>query len=100
MTVTNTFNAFVGELRRHKFAAPVFLIALLGMIILPPGYTDAAMLEAGSPYGGSAIVGAENRPPRPEDLDAMRHQSRRTVAIAGALIAAGEMPCRKIESEA
>jgi len=35
MTVTNTFNAFVGELRRHKFAAPVFLIALLGMIILP-----------------------------------------------------------------
>lgn len=75
-------------------------MAHLGMIILPPGYTDAAMLEAGSPYGGSAIVGAENRPPRPEDLDAMRHQSRRTVAIAGALIAAGEMPCRKIESEA
>ncbi len=35
MTVTTTFNAFVGELRRHKFAAPVFLIALLGMIILP-----------------------------------------------------------------
>jgi len=35
MTVTNSFNAFVGELRRHKFAAPVFLIALLGMIILP-----------------------------------------------------------------
>ncbi|MBD8628355.1 flagellar biosynthesis protein FlhA [Oxalobacteraceae sp. CFBP 8755] len=25
----------MGELRRHKFAAPVFLIALLGMIILP-----------------------------------------------------------------
>jgi flagellar biosynthesis protein FlhA len=35
MTVTTTFNAFLGELRRHKFAAPVFLIALLGMIILP-----------------------------------------------------------------
>ncbi|WP_306398094.1 flagellar biosynthesis protein FlhA [Telluria beijingensis] len=31
----NSFNAFVGELRRHKFAAPVFLIALLGMIMLP-----------------------------------------------------------------
>ncbi|MEW7850103.1 flagellar biosynthesis protein FlhA [Massilia aurea] len=30
-----TFNGFVKELRRHKFAAPVFLIALLGMIILP-----------------------------------------------------------------
>jgi flagellar biosynthesis protein FlhA len=35
MNFTNTFNAFVGELRKHKFAAPVFLIALLGMIMLP-----------------------------------------------------------------
>jgi flagellar biosynthesis protein FlhA len=35
MNFMNTFNAFVGELRRHKFAAPVFLIALLGMIMLP-----------------------------------------------------------------
>ncbi|EKU81163.1 MULTISPECIES: flagellar biosynthesis protein FlhA [Massilia] len=35
MNFTNTINAFVGELRRHKFAAPVFLIALLGMIMLP-----------------------------------------------------------------
>ncbi|MGF6275550.1 flagellar biosynthesis protein FlhA [Massilia sp. UYP11] len=35
MNFTTTFNAFVGELRRHKFAAPVFLIALLAMIMLP-----------------------------------------------------------------
>jgi len=35
MNFTDTFNAFIGELRRHKFAAPVFLIALLGMIMLP-----------------------------------------------------------------
>ena len=35
MNFMNTINAFVGELRRHKFAAPVFLIALLGMIMLP-----------------------------------------------------------------
>ncbi|TXF99261.1 flagellar biosynthesis protein FlhA [Massilia arenae] len=35
MNFMNSFNAFVGELRRHKFAAPVFLIALLGMIMLP-----------------------------------------------------------------
>ena len=59
------------------------------------GYTDAAMLEAGSPYGASSIVGAENRDPCPEDLDAIRHQSRRTVAIARALVAAGEMPSRR-----
>jgi NAD(P)H dehydrogenase (quinone) len=70
-------------------------MAHLGMVIVPTGYTDEAMLEAGSPYGASAIVGAENRDPRAEDFDAVRHQARRTVAIAGALVAAGEMPTRK-----
>ena len=72
-------------------------MAHLGMIIVPPGYTDEAMLEAGSPYGASSIVGAENRPPRPEDTDSARHQGRRTVAIARALVAAGEMPSRKAQ---
>ena len=70
-------------------------MAHLGMVIVPTGYTDEAMLEAGSPYGASSIVGAENRPPRAEDLDAARHQGRRMVAIATALIAADEMPSRK-----
>ena len=60
-------------------------MAHLGMIIVPTGYTDEAMLEAGSPYGASAVVGAENKPPRDEDLDAARHQARRLVAVAGAL---------------
>ena len=69
-------------------------MAHLGMIVVPTGYTDEAMLEAGSPYGASAIVGSEKRPPRPEDLDAVRHQARRMVAIAGALVAGGEMPSR------
>jgi flagellar biosynthesis protein FlhA len=35
MNFMNNFNAFITELRRQKFAAPVFLIALLAMIILP-----------------------------------------------------------------
>ena len=69
-------------------------MAHLGMVILPTGYTDEAMLEAGSPYGASAIGGAENRAPRDEDLAAARHQGRRMVAITSALIAAGEMPSR------
>ena len=69
-------------------------MAHLGMVILPTGYTDEAMLEAGSPYGASAIVGAENHEPRSTDLDAARHQGRRMVAIAKALVAAGEMPSR------
>ncbi len=69
-------------------------MAHLGMIILPTGYTDEAMLEAGSPYGASTIVGEENRPPREEDLTAIRHQARRMVAITQALLVAGEMPNR------
>ena len=35
MNFVNNFNAFIGELRRQKFAAPVFLVAILAMIILP-----------------------------------------------------------------
>lgn len=31
----NSLNAFVAELRRQKYAAPVFLLMLLGMIMLP-----------------------------------------------------------------
>ena len=31
----NSFNAFIFELKRHKFAGPAFLIALLAMIMLP-----------------------------------------------------------------
>ena len=60
-------------------------MAHLGMIIVPTGYTDEAMLRAGSPYGASAVVGAENRPPRPEDLDTARHQARRMIEVATAL---------------
>ena len=70
-------------------------MAHLGMVIVPTGYTDEAMLEAGSPYGASAIVGESKGDLRPEDLDAARHQGRRTAMIAGALVAAGEMPSRK-----
>jgi len=73
------------------------LMAHLGMVIVPTDYTDEAMLEAGSPYGASAIVGAESRPPRDEDFDAARQQARRMVAITAALIAAGEMPNRSEE---
>ena len=69
-------------------------MAHLGMVILPTGYTDRAMLEAGSPYGASAICGSEHRAPREEDLQAIRHQGRRMVAITRALVAAGEMPSR------
>jgi flagellar biosynthesis protein FlhA len=35
MSIFTNFNAFISELKRQKFAAPVFLIALLAMIMLP-----------------------------------------------------------------
>lgn len=67
----------------------------LGMVVVPTGYTDEAMLEAGSPSGASSIVGAENNPPRSEDLEAARYQGSRMVLISSALVTAGEMPSRK-----
>ncbi len=60
-------------------------MAHLGMIIVPTGYTDESMLEAGSPYGASAVVGADNKPPRKEDLNAAQHQARRMLEVATAL---------------
>ena len=60
-------------------------MAHLGMIIVPTGYTDEAMLDAGSPYGASTVAGAGNRPPREEDLAAARHQGRRVTEVAAAL---------------
>ena len=84
------------EIVTYSMYAPM---AHLGMVILPTGYTDEAMLEAGSPYGASAIVGSKKGEARPEDHDAARHQARRTVAIAGALVVAGEMPSRRAKAD-
>jgi flagellar biosynthesis protein FlhA len=35
MRITNTISGLIAELRRQKFATPAFLLALLGMIMLP-----------------------------------------------------------------
>ena len=64
-------------------------MAHLGMVVVTTGYTDSSMQEAGSPYGAVAIVGSDKGLPGPEELDAARHQARRTVGIAGVLVAAG-----------
>lgn len=63
-------------------------MAHLGMVIVPTGYTDDSMQEAGSPYGAVAVAGSDKSLPRPEELDAARHQARRTAGIAGTLAAA------------
>ena len=57
-------------------------MANLGLIIVPPGYTDPVMFSGGSPYGATATTGggagvSEN------DLAAARHQGKRVATVTG-----------------
>ena len=63
-------------------------MAHLGMIIVPLGYGDPMMFQAGTPYGATAISGQNNAPPTANDLEVARYQGRRTVQVARALKAA------------
>jgi NAD(P)H dehydrogenase (quinone) len=56
-------------------------MANLGMIIVPPGYSDAVMFAGGSPYGATASTGGG--PPTEADLAAARHQGKRVAEVAG-----------------
>ena len=56
-------------------------MANLGMIIVPPGYSDAVMFAGGSPYGATAATGGG--PPGEPDLAAARHQGRRVAEVTG-----------------
>lgn len=55
-------------------------MANLGMIIVPPGYTDPVMFTAGSPYGATAST-AEAAPGE-ADLAVARHQGARVARVA------------------
>lgn len=55
-------------------------MASLGMIIVPPGYSDPAMFRGGSPYGATATTGAGG--PGADDLAAARHQGKRVATVA------------------
>ncbi|MHB1224532.1 MAG: NAD(P)H:quinone oxidoreductase [Gemmatimonadaceae bacterium] len=55
-------------------------MASLGMILVPPGYTDPVMHEGGSPYGATAITG--DRSPTAADVAAARHQGARVARVA------------------
>jgi NAD(P)H dehydrogenase (quinone) len=55
-------------------------MANLGMIIVPPGYTDPVMFRAGSPYGATATT--KEAPPTDTDLAVARHQGRRVAKVA------------------
>lgn len=54
-----------------------------GAIIVPPGYTDRAVLPAGgNPYGTSFASGSGEGPVPEETLAAARHQGRRLAEVA------------------
>lgn len=57
----------------------------LGLIIVPPGYADPAMMAGGTPYGATAV--SENRavPPVTEQLEAAAFQGKRVAQVAAVL---------------
>lgn len=58
-------------------------MANLGLIIVPPGYTDPAMFTGGSPYGATATTGGDGGGIGENDLAAARHQGRRVATVTG-----------------
>ena len=59
-------------------------MAHLGLIIVPTGYADPAVFKAGTPYGASAVSGA-NPKPTAEELEVARFQGKRVTLVAKAL---------------
>jgi NAD(P)H dehydrogenase (quinone) len=56
-------------------------MANLGMILVPPGYTDPVMFAGGSPYGATATT--RTGPPGAADLAAARHEGKRVAEVTG-----------------
>lgn len=54
-------------------------MANLGMILVPPGYSDAVMFAGGSPYGATSTTGGGSV--ADADLAAARHQGKRVATI-------------------
>jgi NAD(P)H dehydrogenase (quinone) len=65
-------------------------MAHLGLIIVPLGYGDPIMFQAGTPYGASSVSGQNSTPPTDADLEVARYQGRRVTQVAAALAAAKE----------
>jgi NAD(P)H dehydrogenase (quinone) len=57
----------------------------LGLILVPLGYADPVMFQAGTPYGASSVSGQTSTPPTDLDLTVARYQGRRVTEVAAAL---------------
>ncbi len=56
-------------------------MANLGLILVPPGYSDAVMFAGGSPYGATATTGAGV--PGENDLAAAKYEGKRVAEVTG-----------------
>lgn len=66
-------------------------LAHFGLVIVPLGYANPAVFQAGSPYGATSVSGGNSdQPPTELDLDVARYQGVRVAQVAKALKAAGE----------
>jgi len=71
------------ELTTFTMLAPLIH---LGMVIVTPGYADAAMYVAGAPYGATSTSGPDAAQcPTEADLAAARFQGRRVAELTTAL---------------
>jgi NAD(P)H dehydrogenase (quinone) len=60
-------------------------MAHFGMIIVPLGYADPAMFNAGTPYGATAATGREHRAVTDDEKHVAHWQGRRVAQVAAAL---------------
>jgi NAD(P)H dehydrogenase (quinone) len=60
------------------------VMANLGMILVPPGYTDRAIFTAGSPYGATSTTGSGGA--TEGDLAVARHQGARVATVASWIV--------------
>lgn len=57
----------------------------LGMILVPLGYADPIMFEAGTPYGATTYSQNGNRPVTDKELQVARYQGKRVTQVARVL---------------
>ncbi|NEH46007.1 NAD(P)H:quinone oxidoreductase [Rhizobium leguminosarum] len=61
-------------------------MAHLGLIIVPLGYADPAMLKAGTPYGATHVSARDSLKPDDDHLAVARFQGRRVTSVARGLL--------------
>jgi NAD(P)H dehydrogenase (quinone) len=58
------------------------VLAHLGLIIVPLGYSHPALFKAGTPYGATFVTAGDSQKPGEDDLEVARYQGERIAAVA------------------